>query len=196
MPILSAEALEQVVIGAVFADATQRDGERLHDEINTAIERHRAILLEALQLLEHKLPLLMQARNDALATVMDRTLSATLKAAMAERAEQIVSEYQEAVGHQQVLRASLDSLTAKARSVLAVLADPSLDPTRWKEPAVFAAFRRALTLLVKNAVVSEGNTRSTFFVQLSVTTDPIAEPQNGSVVNLANTRARGSRTHR
>jgi hypothetical protein len=32
--------------------------------------------------------------------------------------------------------------------------------------------------------VSEGNTRSTFFVQLSVTTDPIAEPQNGSVVNV------------
>jgi hypothetical protein len=29
--------------------------------------------------------------------------------------------------------------------------------------AVFAAFRRALTLLVKKAVVSEGNTRSTFF---------------------------------
>jgi transposase len=154
MPILSAEALEQVVIGAVFADATQRDGEQLHDEINAAIERHRAILLEALQLLELKLPVLMQARNDALAAVMDRTLSATLKAAMAERAEQLVSEYQEAVGHQQVLRASLDSLTAKARSVLAVLADPSLDPTRWKEPAVFAAFRRALTLLVKNAVPS------------------------------------------
>src|SRR5258706_16315222 len=184
MPILSAEALEKVVIGAVFADATQRDGERLHDEINAAIERHRAILLEALQLLEHKLPTLIQARNDALAAVMDRTLSATLKAAMAERAEQLVGEYQEAVAQQQMLRASLDSLTAKARSVLAVLTDPRLDPTRWKEPAVFATFRRALTLLVKNAVVSEGNTRSTFFVQLSVTTDPIADPQNGSVVNL------------
>jgi hypothetical protein len=192
MPILSAEALEQVVIGAVFADATQRDGERLHDEINAAIERHRAILLEVLHLLEHKLPALMQARNDALAAVMDRTLSTTLKAAMAERAEQLVGEYQEAVAQQQVLRASLDSLAAKARSVLAVLTDPSLDPTRWKEPAVFAAFRRALTLLVKNAVVSQGDTRSTFFVQLSVTTDPIAEPQNGSVVNLANTRARVS----
>ncbi|MFL5806094.1 MAG: hypothetical protein ACJ8CR_30715 [Roseiflexaceae bacterium] len=85
------------------------------------------------------------------------------------------------MAQQQMLRASLDSLTAKARSVLAVLTDPSLDPTRWKEPAVFAAFRRALTLLVKNAVVSEGNTRSTFFVQLFVTTDPIATPDSASV---------------
>src|SRR4029450_12886072 len=110
------------------------------------------------------------------------------------RAEQLVGEHQEAVAQQQMLRAALDSLTSKARSVLAVLSDPSLDPSRWQEPAVFAAFRRALTLLVKNAVVSEASTRSTFFVQLSVTTDPIATPQNGSVVNLASTRARGSRT--
>jgi len=57
---------------------------------------------------------------------------------------------------------------------------------------VFAAFRRALALLVKKAVVSQGNTRVAYFVQLTVTTDPIAEPQNGSVVNLGNTRARAS----
>lgn len=31
-PILSAEALEQVVIKAVFSDAAQCDGERLQDE--------------------------------------------------------------------------------------------------------------------------------------------------------------------
>src|SRR5262245_3130365 len=49
MPILSADALEQVVINAVFSDVAQQDGERLQDEIATAIERHRAALLEALR---------------------------------------------------------------------------------------------------------------------------------------------------
>src|SRR4029079_5012489 len=84
MPILSAEALEQVVINAVFLDAAQRDGERLQDEINAAIERHRATLLEALRLLEQKLPALAEQRNEALAAVMDRTLSPALKAAVVE----------------------------------------------------------------------------------------------------------------
>jgi hypothetical protein len=49
MTILSAEAIEQVVIKAVFGEAARRDGERLQDEINAAIERHRATLLEALR---------------------------------------------------------------------------------------------------------------------------------------------------
>lgn len=160
--------------------------------MSAAIERHRTTLLEALDLLEQKLPALAEQRNEALSAVMDRTLSSTLKAAMAERAEQLVVAYQEGVAQQQQLRAALDSLTVKARSVLEVLTDPNLDPARWREPAVFAAFRRALSLLVKKAVVSQANTRSAFFVELTVTTDPIAEPDSGSVVNLANTRARVS----
>ena len=196
MPILSAEALEQVVINAVFLDTAQRDGERLQDEINAAIERHRLVLLEALHLLEAQLPVLARQREEALVAVIDQALPPAVKKAIIERAERLVTEYQENEVQQQQIRAALDSLTAKARSVLAVLTDPSLDPSRWREPAVFAAFRRALTLLVKKAVVSQANTRSTFFVELSVTTDPIAEPQNGSVVNLVNTRARGGRTHR
>jgi hypothetical protein len=122
--------------------------------------------------------------------VMDRTLSATLKAAMAEHAEQLVVAYQEGMAQQQQIRAALDSLTVKARSVLAVLTDPNLDPARWQEPAVFAAFRRTLILLVKKAVVSEGTTSRTYFVQLSVTTDPLAEPDSGPVVRMGTTRAR------
>jgi DNA invertase Pin-like site-specific DNA recombinase len=196
MPILSAEALEQVVINAVFLDAAQRDGERLQDETNAAIERQRLVLLEALALLEAQLPALARQREEALIAVIDQALPAALKKAIIERAERLVIEYQENEAQQLQIRAALDSLTAKARSVLAVLTDPNLDPSRWREPAVFAAFRRALTLLVKKAVVSQGSTRFTFFVELSVTTDPIAEPQNGSVVNLGNSRARGSRTHR
>ena len=196
MPILSAEALEQVVINAVFADAAQRDGERLQDEINGAIERHRLALLEALRLLEEKLPVLAQQREEALMAVIDQTLPATLKKAIIERADRLVGECQENEVQQQQIRAVLDSLTAKARSVLAVLTDPTLDPSRWREPAVFAAFRRALTLLVKKAVVSEGDTRSAFFVQLTVTADPIGELDSASVVRMGNTRARGSRTHR
>jgi hypothetical protein len=68
----------------------------------------------------------------------------------------------------------------------------TLGAPRWQEPTVLAAFRRALAILVKKAVVREGSTRSAFCVQLTVTTDLIAEPQNGSVVNLASTRARAS----
>lgn len=50
MPILSADALEQAVLRAVFADAAARDGQRLQDEISTAIERQPLALLEALRL--------------------------------------------------------------------------------------------------------------------------------------------------
>src|SRR6266540_772603 len=145
MPILSADALEQAVLKAVFAEAAARDGQRLQDEISTAIERHRVALLEALRLLEEQLPFLAQQREEALVAVIDQSLPAALKKAIIERAERLV-----------------------------------------------AAFRRALALLVKKAVVSQGNTRVAYFVQLTVTTDPIAEPQNGSVVNLGNTRARAS----
>jgi hypothetical protein len=183
MPILSADALEQAVIKAVFGSAVEQRGERLQDEINAAIERQRTALLEALELLEQRLSALAQERNDALAAVMDRALSPTLKAAMAERAEHLVVEYQEGVAQQQQIRVALDSLAAKARSALAVLTDPNLDPARWREPAVFGAFRRALSLLVKKAVVRKGSTRLAFFVELTVTADPIAEPQNGPVPN-------------
>ena len=133
------------------------------------------------ELIRASLPVLARQREEALIAVIDQALPPALKKAIIERAERLVNEYQENEAQQQQIRAALDSLTAKARSVLAVLTDPSLDVKRWREPAVFAAFRRALTLLVKKAVVSQANTRSTFFVELSVTTDPIAEPQNGSV---------------
>ena len=190
MPILSADALEQRVIQAIFSDIAQRDGERLQDEIAGAIERHRMALLEALRLLEEQLPILAQQREEALVAVISQSLPATLKKAIVERADRLVAAYQENEAQQQQIRAAIDSLTTKARSVLAVLTDPNLDPARWQEPTVFAAFRRALALLVKKAVVSEVSTRSAFSVHLTVTTDPIAEPQNGSVVNLASvTRA-------
>jgi len=149
MPILSAEALEQAVIKAVFADAVQRDGERLQDEINAAIERHRAALLEALRLLEEKLPVLTQQREEPLIAVIDQSLPPSLKKAIIERADRLVAEYQENEAQQQQIRAAIDALTAKARSIIAVLTDPNLDPSRWREPPVFAALRRALALLVK-----------------------------------------------
>jgi DNA invertase Pin-like site-specific DNA recombinase len=196
MHILSAEALEQVVIKAVFADVAQRDGERLQDEINESIERHREVLLEALRLLEEQLPGVAQQREAALIAVIDPTLPPAVKKAIIERADRLVAEYEEIEARQQMIRASLDSLTTKARSIIAVLTDPNLDPTRWREPAVFAALRRALTLLVKNAFVREGNSKRTYLVELTVTTDPIAEPDSAAFVNLGNSRARGSRTHR
>jgi len=59
-----------------------------------------------------------------------------------------------------------------------------------EERSGLSAEQRALAILIEKAVVSQGNTRSAFFVQLTVTTDPIAEPQNGSVVRMGNTRAR------
>ena len=153
MPILSADALEQRVIHAIFSDIAQRDGERLQDEIAGAIERHRVALLEALRLLEEQLPILAEQREEALVAVINQTLPATLKKAIVERADRLVTAYQENEAQQQQIRAAIESLTAKARSVLAVLTDPNLDPSRWQEPAVFAAFRRALVLLVKKAVV-------------------------------------------
>ena len=196
MPILSADALERVVLAAVFADTAKRDGDQLQDEINNSIERHRGVLLEALQLLEGKLPLLVRHRDEALIAVIDTSLPPTVKAAIVARAEQLLADYQEAEGQIAQIRAAIDALAAKARSVVAVLSDPELDPTRFQEPAVFAALRRALTLLVKKAVVSEVHTSHSFLVQLTVSTDPIEMPQNEVVVNLARTRARGGRTHR
>jgi len=184
MPILSADA--------IFSDIAQRDGERLQDEISTAIERHRVALLEALRLLEEQLPALAQQREEALVAVISQSLPVALKKAIAERADRLVAEYQENEAQQQQIRAAIGSLTTKARSVLAVLTDPNLDRSRWQEPAVFAVFRRAFALLVRKAVVSEVSTRSAFSVHLTVTTNPIAAPQNGSVVNLASTRARAS----
>jgi len=101
------------------------------------------------ELIRASLPVLARQREEALIAVIDQALPAALKKAIIERAERLVTEYQENEAQQQQIRAALDSLTAKARSVLAVLTDPSLDVKRWREPAVFAAFRRALTLLVK-----------------------------------------------
>jgi hypothetical protein len=72
MPILSADALEQCVIQAIFSDIAQRDGERLQDEIAGAIEQHRVALLEALRLLEEQLPTLAQQREEALVAVISR----------------------------------------------------------------------------------------------------------------------------
>jgi DNA invertase Pin-like site-specific DNA recombinase len=158
MPILLADALEQAVIAAVFAKAVEHDGERLQDEINAAIERHRTALLEALRLLEEQLPILTQQREEALMAVISQSLPATLKQAIVERADRLVTEHQENEAQQRQIRAAIDSLTTKARSVLAVLTDPNLDSSRLHEPAVFGAFRRALSILVKKAVVSQGNT--------------------------------------
>jgi hypothetical protein len=128
MHILSAEALEQVVLKAVFTDVAARDGERLQDNINTAIERHRAALLEALELLKEQLPVPAEQREAALIAVSDATLPSSVKQAMVARAERLLAEYAEAENRQLLIRAALDSLTSKARSVLAVLTDPQLDP--------------------------------------------------------------------
>lgn len=196
MPILSANALEQAVIAAVFTSVAEGNGSRLQNEINAAIERHRATLLEALRLLEEQLPTIAQQREEALMAVINQSLPAALKQAIVDRAERLVAEYQQNEIQQRQIHAALESLTAKARSVFAVLTDPNLDPARWQDPAVLGALRRALAILVKKAVVREGRTRWAYFVELTVTTDPIAEPQNGSVVRMGNTRARGSRTHR
>src|SRR5262249_25026537 len=95
MPILSANALEQRVIQAVFSDTAQRDRERLQDEITAAIERHRIALLEALRLLEEQLPILAQQREETLVAVISQSLAATLKKAIIERADRLVAEYQE-----------------------------------------------------------------------------------------------------
>ncbi len=130
MPILSADALEQAVLKAVFAEAAARDGQRLQDEISTAIERHRVALLEALRLLEEQLPFLAQQREEALVAVIDQSLPAALKKAIIERAERLVAAYQENEVQQQQIRAAIESLTTRARSVLAVLTDPNLDPSR------------------------------------------------------------------
>src|SRR3989442_15258743 len=106
---------------------------------------------------------------------MDGSLPVSLKAAVVGRGEQRVAGYQEAIAQQQQIRAAIDTLAAKARRVVAVLTDPNLDPARWQEPAVFAALRRALTLLGKKAVVGGGKTGCGFWLHLLVTADPIAE---------------------
>jgi DNA invertase Pin-like site-specific DNA recombinase len=196
MPILSAEKLEQVVIKAVFADAVERDGTRIHEQVHAAIERYRQTLLDALGVLEGEQSRLGQVRDAALAALTDTTLPQRVKAALVERADQAVEQYEQNLAQQEQVRATIDTLALKARSVIAVLTDPNLDPTRWREPAVFAAVRRALSILVVEAVVKRVNTGVAFTVHLSVSADPVGMRQNGPVVGMANTRARGSRIHR
>jgi FixJ family two-component response regulator len=68
--------------------------------------------------------------------VINQTLPEALKKAIIERADRLVTEYQENEAKQQQIRAAIESLTAKARTVLAVLTDPNLDPTRIHDPPV------------------------------------------------------------
>ncbi|MBK8032183.1 MAG: hypothetical protein IPK17_22430, partial [Chloroflexi bacterium] len=113
-----------------------------------------------------------QQREEALTAVINQSLPAALKQAIVDRAERLVAEYQENELKQRQTRAALEALTAKARSVFAVLTEPNLDPTRWQEPAVLGAFRRALAILVKKAVVRKGDTRLAYCVELTLTKDP------------------------
>jgi hypothetical protein len=70
------------------------------------------VLLEALRLLEAQLPALARQQEEALVAVIDQSLPSTLKKAIIERAERLVTEYQENEMQQQQIRAVLDSLTA------------------------------------------------------------------------------------
>jgi len=53
------------------------------------------------------------------------------------------------------LRLGMTALDEKARSIMLILTDPLLNPSRWQEPEATHALKRALKLLVHNLILRE-----------------------------------------
>ena len=138
--------------------------------VNQAAQQRRAELVVALDHLEHLLQKAQQQRDDALDALADRTLSARLRAAYADRAAAAVDEYETRLQQQHTLRAGIAALDERMRVLKATLESRLIDAARWQEPAAQQAFRRALHLLVHKAALVEVE-RGTYRVDLEIYTE-------------------------
>lgn len=151
MPIISAEAVEERALEAIFADVATYAPERFRSALQEEVERQRQDLLDALALLADELAELVSRRDAALDTVADQTLSPLIRAAMQERAESALQAIAAIETEQRTLRAGVQALDQQARSVVGMLTHPLVVPARWREPEVYQALRRALQVLVHRA---------------------------------------------
>jgi predicted GNAT family acetyltransferase len=91
---------------------------------------------------------------DAL-TMQYKGVSERTRLALAAQADRAVLACDEVVEQVRTLRLGLTLLDEKARSVLAILTDPLLDPACWQQPAATSALKRALQLLVHATILRE-----------------------------------------
>lgn len=155
MTILDAEKLEQMVLGAVFAETVRIAPRTLAKALGTAVERRRSELLSALEVLAGQSRDAELRRDEALDSLLrDRNLSDTVRQAISARAEAAVQELSELETNERTLRAGLSALDSQARSVERTLTNPDLDPARWEEPAANLALQRALRVMVRRIEVS------------------------------------------
>ncbi len=67
----------------------------------------------------------------------------------------MVLAYDEVEEQLRKLRLGMTVLDEKARSIMLILTDPLLDPSRWQEPEAAHALKRALKLLVHDLILRE-----------------------------------------
>jgi DNA invertase Pin-like site-specific DNA recombinase len=161
MPTLSAETLERTVMEAVFDRTAEHAPQAMIGAVNAAVERRRGELARALETLDRKRGELEQQRNELLdSLVRDRMLKPVLRDAIAERAEEIVTELAAVKSQQETLRVGLETLDTQARTVSRILSQADVDPERWQEAAVNVALQRALRLLVRRIEVTRQGPRN------------------------------------
>lgn len=157
MPMLSADELERMVLEVVMKDIIERSREALLEEINDAIARKRGELLSAIEVAEERLRELEERREAALdaLTTQYKGVSERTRAVLAEQADRMVLAYDEVEEQIRKLRLGMTVLDEKARSIMLILTDPLLDPSRWQEPEATHALKRALKLLVHDLILRE-----------------------------------------
>ncbi len=157
MPMLSAPDLEAAVLEVVFHDLKARSQSVLLDEVTAAIQRTRDALLSAIAAAEQRLAEVTTRRTAALdaLTFQIRVVSERTRAALAQQAEAAVVACDEIEAQIHTLRLGIGILDEKSRTVVQLLEDPRLDPTRWSDPEAFLTLKRALRLLVHGLIMRE-----------------------------------------
>ncbi len=154
MTILSADALEKVIVQAVFSEVSQRSPDNLIKGLTVAVARRRQEINKAMEILATQRRNLEQRRDSTLDALMDANdLSAAVRKALTERTEAAIQELDMLQGQHLTLQTGLDILDSQARTVHAIIANPNLDPNRWHEPRVTVALQRALHVLVRRIEV-------------------------------------------
>jgi hypothetical protein len=149
MPMLSADAIEQAVLDAIFSRGYLPAD--LRGRASAAIEASRTTTLVALDLTSTRLATEQERCAAALDSLTDRNLSPAVHRAMAQRAEQVIADCGRLEGEQRTLRAGLAALDGQSRSLDALLRDPNLDPNRWREPSVYQSLKRLFLHLICKA---------------------------------------------
>lgn len=103
---------------------------------------------------------------------------------LSEQADDALAACDEAEEQIRKLQQGIEMLDEKARSIMLILTDPLLDPSRWQGPEATNALKRALKLLVHDLILRERRRASFTWRYNSM-----------KFVKVCCTRARGNRTH-